>query len=258
MTRFGCPVELVSDQGGHFLNHVIEALTKTHMIMHKKSSTYHPQANGQAESSNKVLIKILKKIVSENKTDWDQKLDLALWSFRIAYKVTTNMTPFRLVYGLEAVVPMEYVVPSLRIAIQAKMTPKDSNHFRETQLMQLEEDRTISAYIAEVIQRRRQAWVNRNIQFKIFHVRDWVLIYNSRLGPHPGKLKLRYIGPFQIIEDLGQGTFRVKDIYGNEVPQPVNGFRLKKFYGNPPIPPVKSIIPLVVDVNFILPQENKV
>ena len=46
MTRFGCPVELISDQGGHFLNHVIEFLTKTHMIMHKKSSTYHPQANG--------------------------------------------------------------------------------------------------------------------------------------------------------------------------------------------------------------------
>ena len=42
MTRFGCPVELASDQGGHFLNHVIEELTRTHMIMRKKSSTYHP------------------------------------------------------------------------------------------------------------------------------------------------------------------------------------------------------------------------
>ena len=65
------------------------------MIMHKKSSTYHPQANGQVESSNKVLIRILKKIVSENTSDWDQKLDSALWSFKTAYKVTTNMTPFR-------------------------------------------------------------------------------------------------------------------------------------------------------------------
>ena len=46
MTRFGCPVELVSDQGTHFLNRVMEELTTKHMIIHKKSSTYHPQCNG--------------------------------------------------------------------------------------------------------------------------------------------------------------------------------------------------------------------
>ena len=89
MTRFGYLVELVNDQGGHFLNHVIEALAKTNTIMNKKSSTYHSQANGQAKSFNKVLIKILKKIVSKHRFDWHQKLDSALWSFRIAYKVTT-------------------------------------------------------------------------------------------------------------------------------------------------------------------------
>ena len=67
MTRFGCPVELVSDRGGHFFNEVIEELTNTHMILHKKSTAYHPQANGQAKNTNKVLIKILKKIVQEEK-----------------------------------------------------------------------------------------------------------------------------------------------------------------------------------------------
>ncbi|MCO5601865.1 hypothetical protein L7F22_055990 [Adiantum nelumboides] len=118
MTRFGCPVELVSDRGKHFLNEFIFELTKTHMIMHKKSTAYHPQANGQAESTNKTLIKILKKIVQENKKDWDEKLNSALWSFRTAFKVTTGMTPFRLVYGLEAVVPMEFVVLSLRVTAE--------------------------------------------------------------------------------------------------------------------------------------------
>ncbi len=94
MTRFGCPIELVSDRVVYFLNSVIEELTSKHMILHKKSTPYHPQANGQAESSNKVLLRILKKIVSENKKDWDDKLDSALWSFRTAFKVATGMTPF--------------------------------------------------------------------------------------------------------------------------------------------------------------------
>ena len=60
---------------------MIEELTSRHMILHKKSTPYHPQANGRAESTNKALVQILKKIVSEHRSDWDEKLDLALWSF---------------------------------------------------------------------------------------------------------------------------------------------------------------------------------
>ena len=40
----------------------------------------------------------------------------------------------------------------------------------------------------------------RQVKFKIFQKGDWVMMYNSRLGPHPGKLKLRYFGPYQIVE----------------------------------------------------------
>ena len=94
----------------------------------------------------------------------------------------------------------------------------------------MEQDRIQSAYVSEVIQQRRQAWVNRNIKFKVFQAGDLVLLYNSKLGPHAGKLKLRYVGPFKIKEVLGQGTFVLADLSGAFFPKPVNGFRLKKFY----------------------------
>ena len=141
MTRFGCPVELVFDQGKHFLNKVIRLLTNTHMIIHKKSTVYYPQANGLAESSNKILLKILKKTVSENRKDWDQKLNSALWAFRTAFKVGSGFTPFRLVYGLEAIVPMEFIVPSLRVATTMKLSGHQSLQHRLNSLMQLDEDR---------------------------------------------------------------------------------------------------------------------
>lgn len=174
----------------HFLNSVIEELTSKHMILHKKSTPYHPQANGQAKSTNKVLIRILKKIVLENRSDWDDKLDSALWSLRTAYKVATGMTPFKLVYGIEAVVPMEYVIPSLRLTVHHRLNPKESILHRQRELLKLEEDRIHSAYTAEVGQHRRQAWMERQVKFKIFQKDDWVMLYNSRLGPHPGKPKL--------------------------------------------------------------------
>ncbi|MCO5587376.1 hypothetical protein L7F22_041325 [Adiantum nelumboides] len=75
-----------------------------------------------------------------NHKDWDLKLDSVPWSFKTTFKVIIGMTPFKLVYGLEAVVPMEFLVPSLRIFAE-KMSPALSVKHRCKYLMQLEEDR---------------------------------------------------------------------------------------------------------------------
>ena len=46
LSRYGCPLELISDRGTHFLNEVIAQLMTEFMIIHRKSSAYYPQANG--------------------------------------------------------------------------------------------------------------------------------------------------------------------------------------------------------------------
>lgn len=46
VTKFGYPVELVSDQGRHFMNDTIRILTKEFMTLHKRSTTYYQLANG--------------------------------------------------------------------------------------------------------------------------------------------------------------------------------------------------------------------
>ena len=84
--QFGCPIELVSDQGTHFINKLVHELSTYYHVVHKKSTPYYPQANGLAESTNKTLQIILKKIVNENRTDWDQKLNSALWHIGLPTK----------------------------------------------------------------------------------------------------------------------------------------------------------------------------
>jgi transposase InsO family protein len=49
ITRFGYPLELVSDRGTHFLNNIIEELTRVYLIKHKKTNPYNPKANGLIE-----------------------------------------------------------------------------------------------------------------------------------------------------------------------------------------------------------------
>ena len=92
--RFGCLIELVSDQGTHFINKIVHEFPTYYVVVHKKSTPYYPQANGLAESTNKTLQTILKKIVNENRTDWDQKLHSALWAYRTSYKTSIKSTPF--------------------------------------------------------------------------------------------------------------------------------------------------------------------
>jgi hypothetical protein len=54
------------------------------MMKHVSSTTYYPQGNGQAKSTNKVLKTLLTKLVSENKTDWDEHMLIVLFSYKIA------------------------------------------------------------------------------------------------------------------------------------------------------------------------------
>ena len=71
------------------------------------------QANGLAESTNKTLQTMLKKMVNEHNTDWDDKLHSALWAYRTTFKTNIDSMPFRLAFGLEAIMPIEFQVPSL-------------------------------------------------------------------------------------------------------------------------------------------------
>jgi transposase InsO family protein len=63
---YGCPIELVSDQGTHFINNVVRGLTQHYAVVHRRSTVYYPQGNGLAKSTNKTLQNILQKIVEAN------------------------------------------------------------------------------------------------------------------------------------------------------------------------------------------------
>ncbi|MCO5600016.1 hypothetical protein L7F22_054124 [Adiantum nelumboides] len=90
--KYGCPIEIVSNQGTHFINDTIDILIELYSIKHRKSTPYYPRCNprcnGQAESSNKTIKTILTKTVQNEHHNWDEQLQTALWAYRTASKVT--------------------------------------------------------------------------------------------------------------------------------------------------------------------------
>ena len=114
--RYGVPHELISDKGVHFRAEV-DTLLQKYGIQHHRSSAYRPQTNGTIEATNKNIKNILRKMV-EISQDLSEKLLFALWPYRTSFRTSTGATPYSLVYGMEAVLPIETEMGSLRVALE--------------------------------------------------------------------------------------------------------------------------------------------
>ena len=115
----------MSDQGTYFLNQTIELLIEEFQIYHQKSTPYHPQENGTVEAFNKILENALTKVCNANKDELDVRILAVLWAYRTTCKKLTGHTPFKLAYGQEVVMPMEYIVPSLKITTLIDMADEE-------------------------------------------------------------------------------------------------------------------------------------
>ena len=125
IARFGIPKSIVTDHGAHSCNAMMAEFTSMLHLDHEHSSPYYLQANGQVESINRVLKTMLQRMVGTHKSNWHVQLFLALWAYRTSVKTAMGFTPFQLIYGLEAVLPIECEIPSLRLTI--KLLPHTTN-----------------------------------------------------------------------------------------------------------------------------------
>ena len=99
LSRFGVPRKIISDNYPTFKSKkMVEFFSKYHIQL-DHSTAYYPQGNGLAESSNKIPMTIIKKLLQENKKDRHTKLIHALWDDRISIKKSIGTSPFQLVYG---------------------------------------------------------------------------------------------------------------------------------------------------------------
>eukprot|EP00253_Pinus_taeda_P021640 PITA_21640 len=183
----------------------------------KYSASYYPQGNGLAESTNKNLIRIIKRTVDQNQKNWHKALVNALWADRIMKKASIDTSPFNLVYGKEVVLPTHLVIPSLSLIQYIDEIPTSSIQLRQMEIIKLEEQREQ----AKKTHAHHQALIKSSFDSSImtnffFQMGDLVLKWDKaheEKGKHT-KFQKMWLGPFQIVEVIGSSTFVLQDLAG--------------------------------------------
>jgi len=105
--RFGIPKRLVSDNGTQFASQQLGKLCTELGIKQVFTSVERPQMNGQVESANRVLLRGLKRRLDKAKGTWAEEVPRIVWAYHTTPQSTTKETPFILVYGSDAMIPVE-------------------------------------------------------------------------------------------------------------------------------------------------------
>ena len=133
--RFGIPRSITTDQGTMFTRDEMTYFSKDYGIQLIRSTLFYPQENGKVEASNKVLINIPNNMLEENPRDWHRILSKTFWAYRTFKRDSIRVSLYSLTYGYDAVLPMEVVLPSLRVSRQNDLNLQEYN---EAMMMELE------------------------------------------------------------------------------------------------------------------------
>ncbi|RVW80496.1 Retrovirus-related Pol polyprotein from transposon 17.6 [Vitis vinifera] len=216
--RYGVPHELISDRGAHFRAEV-DTLLQEYGIRHHRSSAYRPQTNGAVEAANKNIKRILRKMV-ETSRDWSEKLPFALWAYRTSFRTLQELR-LTLVYGMEAVLPVETEMGSLRVALEQQISETEWAQARFDQLNLLDERRLRAADHVQAYQRKMARAFKKRVKPRPLQKGDLVLrILRGLIGDPRGKFRPSWSGPYVIRELTPEGAAWLTDLDGNQFSEP--------------------------------------
>eukprot|EP00253_Pinus_taeda_P036593 PITA_36593 len=127
--------------GGNFEGNALIEFSLKRGFKLKYSTNYYLQGNGLEESTNKNLIRIIKRTVDQGQKNWHNSLVFSLWVDRITQKASIGTSPFNLVYGKEVALPTNIDIPSLALVQFIKETPSSYMQVRNLQTLKLEEEK---------------------------------------------------------------------------------------------------------------------
>jgi hypothetical protein len=200
----GFPKSIVSDRDTKFVGHFWRTLWKKLGMELSFSSTYHPQTDGQTEVVNQSLGNLLRSLVTEHHSQWDQILSQAEFAYNDSPNRSTGKSPFQIVYGMKP-----RGVSELRDLEQNEFRSVGAEDFAA-------EMQKLHNQIKEQLQNNNREYKCRVDQHRRelqFEVGDQVLAHLRKERFPRGtynKLKLKKIGPCKILRKFDANAYEIE------------------------------------------------
>ena len=244
---YGLPQRIVSDNGPHFSAHICADLARALKIQWSFTTPYNPQAN-PVERLHRDLNNAIRAFAIRNPRTWDVHVPAILLMLRTTVHSTTKATPFRLMFGREAQVPLELQVGNpneWHDRIQSQNANTYSQTLRNTIAIAYKYARD---NIQQAIRRRRKLYINKKEEFT---VGQRVYLYIKK-GRFTGKLKTNWTGPWTIIRRINPVTYELQSHpdWPNQTTPVVGIDRIKPFITQTGFPEPNNPPPLNADLTF--------
>ncbi|XP_069154501.1 uncharacterized protein [Solanum lycopersicum] len=118
--EFVVPECIITDNGAYLNSYLMRDICDHFKITHQNSTASRHHMNGAIEAANKNIKKILRKKI-KNHRRWHEMLPYTLLGYRLTVKTSTGATLYMLLYRVEAIIPAEVQIPSLRIIKQDEL-----------------------------------------------------------------------------------------------------------------------------------------
>jgi hypothetical protein len=207
--QYGVPKQLLTDRGSHFMSNVFEAIASRCGINHITTTTYHPQCNGLTERFNATLVGSIGTYVNQQQSDWDDYLPYVTFAYNTAKQSTTQMAPFTLMYGRDALLPFD--------------TPSSITKLS-----------TVNDYYSQLIKFLTQAkstiWYNIKQQQNIYKrtydtgrqdlpsLKLGQLVFiKQMMTKNLRKFSPKYYGPFAILRQISRLNYEVQHVHDGHI-----------------------------------------
>ena len=200
LPRHSCCLAIQTDNGSEFCNQYFEDILRKFNIKHIRSSVYSPRTCGQVERSHKSLNSVLSKLMKDHVDTWDLYLNSALMALRTHVSNTTMMSPFKILYNRDAVLPIDNL-----------LMPREKTNSEDYHELAFQ---SIHKIFMDVVKNTRKAKKQRNKIANLkrkdqnFKVGDSVYLKNFRKST---KLDKSWLTHFVITEKNGPVSFKVRN-----------------------------------------------